>query len=75
MASMILDPGTRVRIKSYVGPTFEVDWSEKGTIRKPRVTKGESTVGPGWYIVEFDRGGRLNVHRERMMVANDQSRA
>jgi hypothetical protein len=63
---------------AFVGPTFERDWSEKGTIRKPRVTKGEGVPGPDWYIVQFDPengGGKLCIHRDRIMVANDQSQA
>ena len=70
---MQLKPGTRVHICAYVGPTFEPDWSEKGTIRKPRAAN-LPMPGPDWYIVEFDGCGALCVHRNHLMIANDQSK-
>lgn len=69
-----MKPNTRVHVLSFVGPRFENDWSQKGTTRRPRA--GQSVPGPDWSIVEFDdTGGRLCVHRDSLMVANDQSRA
>lgn len=65
-----LKPKTRVRLLSFVGRTFERDWSQTGCIVKTR----HPMPGPDWYPVRFDdSGGVLCVHRDRLMVCNDQS--
>lgn len=42
-----------------------VDWSEKGRIVRP------DTALKDWYIVRFDRGGRLCVNASRLMADNE----
>lgn len=66
---------TRVRILSLVGATFERDWSETGITRKPIASKGQGVPSPDWCIVQFDSGGCLCVHRDRLMICNDQGAA
>lgn len=71
-----LAPKTRVHLLSFVGPTFETSWQEKGTICKPRKGWQQPVANDEWYIVKFDLdGAKLCVHRSRIMVANDQSEA
>jgi hypothetical protein len=69
----MLQPKTRVHILSFVGASFEPCWKEKGIVCRPR--RGAGIPSDEWSIVEFDAGGRLCVHRSRLMVANDQSAA
>lgn len=66
-----LPPKTRVHILAFTGPTFEPCWKEKGTVLKP--TKATKPPTGDWSIVRFDDGGTMCIHRERLMVANDQS--
>lgn len=70
---MALAPRTRVHILSFVGSNFEPCWKEKGTVLKP--TAATKPPNDEWSIVRFDDGGTLCIHRERLMVANDQSKA
>ena len=48
-------------------------FSETGTIVKPRTKRGEGTGGmPGWHMVQFDfDGGRAVIHENMMVVRND----
>lgn len=76
-ASSPLPAGTIVHVGKF---PLEggVDWSEKATIG--RVT-GQMKARPGqfdplangWSPVRFQSGGCLLIHRERLMIANDQS--
>jgi hypothetical protein len=73
-----LRPKTRVHILSFVGDGFEPCWKEKGTVCRPNKRRGEGTPPglEGWHIVQFDDdGARMCIHRDRLMVANDQSAA
>jgi len=68
-----IQPKTRVHILSFVGPSFEPCWKEKGTVLKP--TARQTPPNDDWSVVRFDDGGTLCIHRSRLMVANDQSKA
>lgn len=66
---------TKVRILAFVGPTFERDWSETGRIVKHDASwRGrEHEIPEGYHTVRYDRDGAvLMIHRQRLMVANDQ---
>lgn len=68
-----LKSGTKVRICAYAGSTFEPVWSETGRVCKPRMSQ-LPLPSPDWHIIRFDAdGGKLCVHRERLMVCNDQA--
>jgi hypothetical protein len=69
----VLQPKTRVHVLSFVGASFEPCWKEKGTVLKP--TARQKPPSSEWSIVRFDDGGTMCIHRERLMVANDQSAA
>ena len=70
---MAFAPKTRVHILSFVGSGFEPCWKEKGTVCKPR--RSEAPPSAEWSIVQFDGGGKLCIHKSRLMTANDQARA
>ena len=56
-----------VRFLSFVGSTFERDWSQTAKI----VRHEKDYLDNGWYIVRFDAdGARLCVHASRLMSAN-----
>jgi len=67
--------GTRVRILSFVGAQCERDWSETGRIGRWHPNWSDKSVRPdGYFPVTFDSdGARMLVHRDRLMVCNDQS--
>ena len=56
-----------VRLLAFVGPTFDHDWSEKGTIVRPADMPADL---PDWYIVRYTDGGKMCVHSSRIMPSN-----
>lgn len=69
---MTYPTGTKVRILSFVGPTFERDWSETGRILRWTAKMGpRSSLPKGYHPVKFDvDGATLMVHADRLMAAN-----
>jgi len=67
-----MKPGTKVRILTLVGQTFERDWSETG-----KVTRWTAAMGPrdrlpaGYHPVRYDGAGIMMIHESNLMVAND----
>jgi hypothetical protein len=70
---MAYAPKTRVHILAFVGATFEPSWKEKGTVCRINKRRGEGVPNAEWQIVQFDDGGRMCIHNDRLMIANDQS--
>ncbi len=62
---MTFKPKQKVRILTLVGPRFEEDWSQRGTICKP--LKSQLPLpSPEWFIVKFDDGGSLCIHQGQL---------
>lgn len=66
-----MQPKTRVHILSLVGAA--VCWKEKGTVLKP--TARQRPPSADWFIVRYDNGDTLCLHKSHLMIANDQSKA
>jgi hypothetical protein len=58
----VMNAGTKVYIRFAMG-----DHVETGRIVKPRRGHEPPT---GWYIVQFDTGGRLCCHRDMLALSN-----
>lgn len=72
----IIPAGTKVRIVTLVGATFERDWSETGTVLRwnTRVSGPRENLPAGYHTVRYDSdGATLLIHRNQLMVRNDQS--
>ena len=68
-----LKTGTRVRIETLSGATFERGWAETGRIGRWHPGYTPDKRPEGYYPVTFDSdGARMLVHRDRLMVCNDQ---
>jgi hypothetical protein len=57
-----------VRILSFVGETFERDWSQTGRIIRHQT----GFLDGAWYVVKFTDCGSLCVHASRLMPGNAQ---
>lgn len=55
----------RVRIQTLAGPDFTPAWNERGAVVRPDGNRD------GWYIVQFDDGGRLSIHASRLMASDE----
>ncbi len=75
---MAFAPKTQVRILSFVGAGLpaaddgEVGspcWKEKGVICKPR--RSETPPSKEWFIVQYEDGGKMCIHQDRLMIANE----
>ena len=70
--------GTIVHVAAFPLSSIGPDWSEKAVVGRVRpemrARPGEfDAIAKGWHPVTFTDGGCLLIHRERLMVANDQS--
>ena len=73
MITNLIPAGTRVRILGFT-MQGERDWSETGHVLRWHKESGPRENVPGYHRIRFDADKAiLLVHRERLMVCNDQA--
>lgn len=65
---MTLKAGTRIEVQGW-DLSFNETW-EPAKIARPRKDEGSP---PGYHIVAFADGGRLNVHESRFRVTDNRA--
>lgn len=74
-----IDAGTIVHMATFSFGALSPNWSEKCIVErvtaKHRAPVGQfDAIADGFVPVRFADGGRIMCHRDRLMIANDQSR-
>lgn len=61
-------PKQKVRVRRFIGPAFTPDWTETGTVMKPRACN--LPMPDGYNLIRFDDGRSLCIHDGGLMADN-----